>query len=407
MRRRSATARRTAPQAAPSRGRGRARRNSPTSPVAKLHGGARHRRLAEIERRAVAADPAAHHHEADLRRAATRRAPGIAIVASRLRSSVGGRLASSAHRGLAPPRPRHLHPCGLCAEFGVIAELVYVTRQLTSARRDDTLMTLAAPAVGKIMRASGDSAMTANGAVRRRHAVAAIADDLERAIVQGDFVPGERLPGEVEIADRFGVNRHTVRRALSGADRARAGARGARQRHLSSRPRGCPIRSTPHTRFSEIVGAAGRQAGGRLLGSAVEAASEHIAGSLLFAPGTPVVRLDILRSVDRIAGLGRHDLAAGRARAEGRAVLPRDALDDARRSRVRGHCGLSAAQHARFGRRRRGGATRRACGSRPGRPLIVVDSVDVTPDGRPILATRAPLRGGSHRAGDRGADFIC
>ena len=42
-----------------------------------------------------------------------------------------------------------------------------------------------------------------------------IADDLERAIATGELAAGERLPGEVEIAARFGVNRHTVRRALA------------------------------------------------------------------------------------------------------------------------------------------------------------------------------------------------
>jgi GntR family transcriptional regulator, phosphonate transport system regulatory protein len=42
-----------------------------------------------------------------------------------------------------------------------------------------------------------------------------IADDLERDIAGGAHAAGERLPGEVAIAGRFGVNRHTVRRALA------------------------------------------------------------------------------------------------------------------------------------------------------------------------------------------------
>src|SRR5258708_6039634 len=42
-----------------------------------------------------------------------------------------------------------------------------------------------------------------------------IADDLEQAIALGTHAAGDRLPGEVEIASRFGVNRHTVRRALA------------------------------------------------------------------------------------------------------------------------------------------------------------------------------------------------
>ena len=90
-----------------------------------------------------------------------------------------------------------------------------------------------------------------------------IADDIERSIVQGDVVPGERLPGEVEIADRFGVNRHTVRRALSeltgrGLVRAERGS----GTYVETTRLPYPIRA--RTRFSEIVGAAGHQAGGRL-----------------------------------------------------------------------------------------------------------------------------------------------
>jgi GntR family transcriptional regulator, phosphonate transport system regulatory protein len=42
-----------------------------------------------------------------------------------------------------------------------------------------------------------------------------IADDFERAISTGVYRTGERLPAETEIAGRFGVNRHTVRRALA------------------------------------------------------------------------------------------------------------------------------------------------------------------------------------------------
>src|SRR5215510_13171196 len=57
-----------------------------------------------------------------------------------------------------------------------------------------------------------------------------IADDLERAIAAGEIAPGERLPGETEIAARFAVNRHTVRRAiaeLAGRGLVRAAPRSA------------------------------------------------------------------------------------------------------------------------------------------------------------------------------------
>jgi GntR family phosphonate transport system transcriptional regulator len=42
-----------------------------------------------------------------------------------------------------------------------------------------------------------------------------IADALEQSIAQGTFQAGSKLPAETEIAERFGVNRHTVRRAIA------------------------------------------------------------------------------------------------------------------------------------------------------------------------------------------------
>src|SRR4029077_21292735 len=41
------------------------------------------------------------------------------------------------------------------------------------------------------------------------------ADPLERAIVDGRYPVDTRLPGEIDMAQRLGVNRHTVRRALA------------------------------------------------------------------------------------------------------------------------------------------------------------------------------------------------
>ena len=57
-----------------------------------------------------------------------------------------------------------------------------------------------------------------------------VADGIERAIANGRFAAGEKLPGEMEIAEAYRVNRHTVRRALAalaerGLVRAERGSR--------------------------------------------------------------------------------------------------------------------------------------------------------------------------------------
>jgi GntR family phosphonate transport system transcriptional regulator len=131
-----------------------------------------------------------------------------------------------------------------------------------------------------------------------------IADDYEQMILVGKHDNGERLPAESEIAARYGVNRHTVRRAM-----AELAARGlVRTEHGSGtyvKTDKLDYRIGQRTRFSEIVAAAGHEAEGRLQGHRFEAASEEIAGRLGLPPGSPLVRLEIMRAADR------HHLAVG------------------------------------------------------------------------------------------------
>ena len=42
-----------------------------------------------------------------------------------------------------------------------------------------------------------------------------IADAIRLDIVGGKLARGETLPGEMQLAERFAVNRHTVRRAIA------------------------------------------------------------------------------------------------------------------------------------------------------------------------------------------------
>ena len=41
-----------------------------------------------------------------------------------------------------------------------------------------------------------------------------IADTLRAEVKAGDWKPGARLPGEYALAERFSVNRHTLRQAI-------------------------------------------------------------------------------------------------------------------------------------------------------------------------------------------------
>ncbi|WP_084539832.1 phosphonate metabolism transcriptional regulator PhnF [Azorhizobium doebereinerae] len=140
------------------------------------------------------------------------------------------------------------------------------------------------------------------GDLRRGSGVALwkqIAETLEGEIASGQRRAGARLPVEAELAERFGVNRHTVRRALSVlAERGLVEATAGRGTFVKEPPLRYPI--GPRTRFSEIVLASGREPHGRFLGSQVETASPEVARELCVPPGTPVLRIDTMHEADGV-----------------------------------------------------------------------------------------------------------
>src|SRR5436190_20680635 len=84
-----------------------------------------------------------------------------------------------------------------------------------------------------------------------------VADGIERGIADGRFAAGDKLPGEMEIAESYRVNRHTVRRALAAlAERGIVRAERGSGTYVEAQKLAHPLRS--RNRFSEIVGADGR-----------------------------------------------------------------------------------------------------------------------------------------------------
>jgi GntR family phosphonate transport system transcriptional regulator len=115
----------------------------------------------------------------------------------------------------------------------------------------------------------------------------AIAQALRDDLAEGRYGPGDKLPTEAALAERFGVNRHTVRHGLSalveeGLIRTRRGA-GA---FVAARPTDYPIGA--RVRFHENLIAAGRRPEKRGLHLAERAATQGEARALSIAPGDPV-----------------------------------------------------------------------------------------------------------------------
>jgi GntR family phosphonate transport system transcriptional regulator len=158
--------------------------------------------------------------------------------------------------------------------------------------------------------------------IDRKSGVAAwrqIADRISRAIDAGEFDDTGMVPPETQLAEHFGVNRHTVRSALAALAEdgflRRVQGRGTliEKRERLVYPVG------RRTRFSEGLGGQAGETDIRLLAEEDCAATAAIATALALESGTMVVRLDTLSLADgvpvslaahyfdreRFAGIGR------------------------------------------------------------------------------------------------------
>ncbi|MCT8160206.1 phosphonate metabolism transcriptional regulator PhnF [Pseudoruegeria sp. SHC-113] len=116
----------------------------------------------------------------------------------------------------------------------------------------------------------------------------AIADALRADLSEGRYSPGDKLPTEAELAERFGVNRHTVRRGIGklveeGLLRSRRGA-GV---FVAATPTDYPIGA--RVRFHQNLLAAGRRPEKRVLHSTRRAATKGEAEALEVAQGAEIL----------------------------------------------------------------------------------------------------------------------
>ncbi|MEO0636801.1 MAG: phosphonate metabolism transcriptional regulator PhnF [Pseudomonadota bacterium] len=127
-----------------------------------------------------------------------------------------------------------------------------------------------------------------------------IADALAGDIASGQFAEGDRLPSEAALAERFGVNRHTVRASI--ADLV------SRQLLQSRRGSGTYIRKqakliypiSRRTRFSAATSGQGATRGITVLESLVESASEDVRRALRLGGGAQVERLETISTLDEV-----------------------------------------------------------------------------------------------------------
>jgi GntR family phosphonate transport system transcriptional regulator len=125
-----------------------------------------------------------------------------------------------------------------------------------------------------------------------------IAEVLAAEIGSGSFPPGARLPTETALAQRFGVNRHTLRQAIGALSTA---GLVSVQHGRGTFVRPAPMLEYPigaRTRFSEILSRQSLMADGELLAARESAATAEVAEALGLPQATPVMVLEILRRAD-------------------------------------------------------------------------------------------------------------
>lgn len=213
-----------------------------------------------------------------------------------------------------------------------------------------------------------------------------IADEIRASIARGEFAVAAPLPSEMALADRFGVNRHTVRSAIAslvqeGILRAERG----RGTFVEKREQ-LQFAIRKRTRFSEGLSRQGTSGEGRVLATGRSAADQETAAALRVAPGADLVRVDMLYVVEGApVSIATNFFDAARFTGIGEAVADSGSITAAL-----ARCGIAdytrcqttiTARHA-------DGEDLSALRLSPGAIVLYVTAVNVDPAGAPIQFAR-------------------
>jgi GntR family transcriptional regulator len=126
-----------------------------------------------------------------------------------------------------------------------------------------------------------------------------VEEALASEIAQGELRPGDQLPSEDQLLDRFGVSRITVRRAIQTLIQPRLVEirRGHGTYVLAPQ---ISQELTRLTGFVEDMAAHGRKSTSRVLSQGVVAADASVARQLGISKGTKVMRIERVRLADSV-----------------------------------------------------------------------------------------------------------
>jgi len=225
--------------------------------------------------------------------------------------------------------------------------------------------------------------MTAAGIILERQPGLTIWRQISIAIAaeigRGDFPPGAQLPTEKQLAERFGVNRHTIRQAMIHlAERGSIRVERGRGTFVAAPVLDYAVGS--RTRFSENILRTQKQPRRQLLTAEILPADAEVSNNLGLPRKAMVWKLDILNRADnRKIGLSSNyfpaDLLPGMAQAFRRAGSVTEALrlqgiENYRRRTTRVRAALFSVADARL------------LGIQRSRPALISEAVSIDTTGR-------------------------
>ncbi|MFN4309461.1 MAG: phosphonate metabolism transcriptional regulator PhnF [Ferrovibrio sp.] len=234
-----------------------------------------------------------------------------------------------------------------------------------------------------------ESGATAAAIIERGSGMAVwrqIAAAMEQAIRRGDYKPGVQLPTEKQLAQGFGVNRHTVRQAMNRL--AETGLVSIEQgRGMFVAEDSFDYMLGARTRFTENLQTMQKKPTREMVFAEQVAAPADIARALGIPTGAPLWQIETLNKADgKPVGVSSHYFPAGRFpdmperfQREGTitAALKSAGVNDYRRRSTRVSARLISAADARLADLPRT------------RPVLVSETVNIDPQGKPVEFVRA------------------
>lgn len=228
-----------------------------------------------------------------------------------------------------------------------------------------------------------------DGTIRRAGGVAMwrqAADRLRDMVDGGDFAKSQRLPSEAELAQRFGINRHTLRAAIAGLVReGLLRSEQGRGTFVVGQDRlSYPIGQ--RTRFSEGLDGQASDLKTLVLDEVREAANARLANALAIAEGDQLVRLDTVGFADQVpVSVATHWFEVARLPDIGSLLRANGSIS---KSLATLGMGDYVRASTRITARRASARDAEALRLADGAPVLMVEAVNAH-DGRPIQVSRS------------------